>query len=287
MALPPVVLLHGMWSTGRALAAVQRACEARGYSTLAPTLPLHPAHAAGELAALGHLSLLDYACYLEGAIRAARLAAPPVLIGHSMGGLLTQILATRMPVRAAILMAPAPPAGISPLSHLNLWSTRYVFRRADFWRRAQMPSDDIADAALFNCVEPSRRAQLRAGLVHESGRAWSEIVFAWADRRRAAQVDAAAAACPMLVVSGDEDRAIPCSVARRIAARYPAAEMLTLPGRGHWFFEEPGADEVFARMLGWLDLICAVTDERGAPRVAPSRERAGAPGPAAVQPTAA
>jgi pimeloyl-ACP methyl ester carboxylesterase len=274
-----------MWSTGRTLASVQRACEARGYATLAPTLPLHPAHASGELAALGQLSLQDYACYLEGKIREARLQAPPVLIGHSMGGLLAQMLAARLPVRAGILLAPAPPAGISPLGRANLWSTRYVFARADFWRRAQMPPDAIADAALFSGVEPERRAELRAGLVPESGRAWSEIVFAWADRRGAAQVNAADVQCPLLVVAGEHDRAIPIGASRKVAARYAHAEMLALPGRGHWFFEEPGADGVFARMLGWLDLVCAVTNESGAPRNLAPRERAGAPAP--TVPTAA
>lgn len=279
MGLPPVVLLHGMWSTGRTLASVQAALDGRGYPVLAPTLPLHPAQASGELAALGQLSLLDYACFLEGKIREARLPAPPVLVGHSMGGLLAQMLAARMPVRALVLLAPAPPGGISVVRWSNWWSTRYVFARPGFWRRAQVPPDAIADSALFQCVAPERRGELRAGLVRESGRAWAEIVLWWADRRRAARVDASAVACPILVAAGDKDRVIPCAVARRVADRYAGAEMLVLPGRGHWFFEEPGADEVFARIGSWLDLVCAVTDERGAPRVAVPCAPAPAPAP--------
>ncbi len=266
MGLPPVVLLHGMWSTGRSLDSVRFALEARGYPVFAPTLPLHPAHGPEELAALGRLSLLDYARYLEDALLNARLPAPPVFIGHSMGGLLAQILAARTAARACVLLAPAPPAGINVVRPCNLWSTRNVLATPAFWRKPQIPTDSIADAALFREIAPERRSTLRSALLHESGRVYAEIVFWWADAARASAVDAESVQCPMLVVSGDRDRIIPCSVARRVADRYPAAEFLALPGRGHWLFEEPGADEVFARVGSWLDLVCAVTDERGAPR---------------------
>lgn len=271
MGLPPVVLLHGMWSTGRTLAPLQSALEARGYPVLAPTLPLHPAQGAGELAALGRLSLTDYACFLEEFIAGASLTSPPVLVGHSMGGLLAQMLATRMPTRACVLLAPAPSAGRATIRPGHLWASRSVLKTPFFWRKPQQLPNHHADHLLFGAVEPERRARLRQSLVPESGRVYAEIAFWWLDRRRASQVNPAAVRSPMLVVGGVEDRIIPAAVVRRVANFYPHAELVMLPGRGHWFFDEPGADEVFARVGSWLDLVCAVTDPNGSPRPAPPR----------------
>lgn len=267
-----------MWSTARTLAPLQSALEARGYPVFAPTLPLHPAHGAGELAALGRLSLRDYARFLEEAIAGAELPAPPVLIGHSMGGLLAQMLAARLRTRACILLAPAPPAGLARISPASLWASRSVLRTPAFWRKPQQLPGAHADQLLFGAVESGRRAELRAELVPESGRVYAEIAFWRLDPRRAARVDPAAVRGPLLVVGGAADRIIPAAVVRRIAAFYRQSELVMLPGRGHWFFDEPGAEEAFVRIGSWLDLVCAVTDENGGPRPAAPRR----PAPAQV-----
>jgi len=268
-----------MWSTSRTLAPLQAALEARGYRVFAPTLPLHPAQGPGELAALGRLSLADYVRDLEGAIAGARLDAPPVLIGHSMGGLLAQALAARQPARACILLAPAPPAGVATLRWDQLWASRSVLLTPAFWRKPQQLPPAHAAHLLFGAMDAEGRARLQAELLPESGRVFAEIAFWWLDPQRAARVDFAALRAPLLVVGGAEDRIIPAAVVRGIAGRYRHSELLMLPGRGHWFFDEPGADEVFARLGSWLDLVCAVTDAEGAPRPAPPRAAAPAPAP--------
>lgn len=266
-----------MWSTARTLAPLQQALESRGYPVFTPTLPLHPAQGPGELAALGRLSLTDYVQFLESAIADARFSAPPVLIGHSMGGLLAQALAARHPVRACILLAPAPPAGVATLRLDQVWASRSVLLTPAFWRKPQKLPDAHAERLLLGDVEPEHRARLCAALLPESGRVFAEIAFWWLDRRHATRIDPAALRAPLLVVGGAEDRIIPAAVVRGIAGRYRQSELLMLPGRGHWFFEEPGADEVFARVGSWLDLVCAVTDERGAPRAAAPRTAAPSP----------
>jgi pimeloyl-ACP methyl ester carboxylesterase len=292
MEAPPVVLLHGMWSSGSTLDALRRVFEARGHRVLAPTLPLHPARNAEELTVLGRLSLLDYARHLEEAILAARLPLPPILVGHSMGGLLAQILAARLSTRAVVLLAPAPPAGVHAVRWSNLVATRNVITKPSFWRRAHRPPDALAEWGLLHGVPEPRRSEIRAALIPESGRAYAEIVFWWLDRAGAARVDPAQVRCPLLVVGGADDRVIPASVVRRTAALYGQSELVMLPGRGHWFFEEPGAAELFARLECWLDLACAATQPNGepapprraplgnAPASASARLRSSARGPA-------
>lgn len=264
METTPVVLLHGMWSTGRTLDPVRVFLEARGHRVLSPTLPLHPARSKEEHVRLGRLSLLDYARHLEEAILAARLPTPPVLVGHSMGGLLAQMLASRLTTRALVLLAPAPPAGIQAVRWRNLLATRNVLLTPGFWKRAHRPATSLADWALLNGVPEPRRSAVRAELLHESGRAYAEIVFWWLDRANASYVASAQVRCPTLVMTGAQDRVIPPSVVRKVAALYPQAETLVLPERGHWFFEEDGADEILARLAGWLELACAATEPNGA-----------------------
>jgi len=265
METPPVVLLHGMWSTGSTLDPVRCALEERGYCVLAPTLPLHPPHGHEEHEALGRTSLLDYARFLEERIAEADFQTPPILVGHSMGGLLAQMLAARMPTRATVLLAPAPPAGVQAVRWSNLRATRNVITAPGFWRRAHRPPAALADWGLLHRVAEPRRSQIREALLPESGRAYAEIVFWWLDRQQASLVDASRVSSPMLVMTGAEDRVIPASVVTNTAARYPHAELLVFPNRGHWLFEEEGADEVLARLTCWLDLVCAVTDASGNP----------------------
>lgn len=282
MEAPPVVLLHGMWSTARTLDPVRVALEARGYCVHAPTLPLHPAHGHEEHAALGRLSLRDYARFLEEWILAAQLPSPPVLVGHSMGGLLAQMLAARMPTRASILLAPAPPAGVQAVRWSNLRATRNVITTPGFWRRAHRPPAAAADWGLLHGVAEPQRSRIREALLPESGRVYAEIVFWWLDRAGAARVDASRVQSPMLVMTGARDRLIPASVVERVAARYATAELLVFPERGHWLFEEEGADEVLARLVCWLDLVCAVTDDEGRPRGSRAAAARVAPEPAVV-----
>jgi len=63
---------------------------------------------------LGTTSLLDYAEDIENEIR--KLDAKPIIMGHSMGGLLAQILGSRGLARALVLLTPAAPAGIRSLT---------------------------------------------------------------------------------------------------------------------------------------------------------------------------
>lgn len=265
MEIPPVVLLHGMWSTGKTLDPIRDALETRGYPVSAPTLPLHPPATSDEYERLGRASLTEYARHLEEWILAAGFQTPPILIGHSMGGLLAQLLAMRLTTRALVLLAPAPPAGVQAVRLSNLRATRNVITTPGFWRRAHCPPASLADWGLLHGVSEPRRGAIRAALLPESGRAYAEIVFWWLDRMNASRVDAARVTSPMLIMTGAEDRVIPPSVVQSVAERYQQAELLTLPDRGHWFFEEPGAADVFARLGAWLDLVCATTEPNGAP----------------------
>lgn len=246
----PVVLIHGMWCTGANFARLRDALRARGHDCHAPNLPHH---AIGQDdPAVGPQSLRDYLAFLEDYVRAQNFSRPPVVIGHSMGGLLAQQLAARINPLALVLLTPASPAGIFGIRWANLVSFFHVFLRWGWWRKPQKPSFRNAAARAFNGVPAERHRELYDGLVPESGRAVFEIGFWPLDRQRAAAVDARAVRCPVYVVSAGQDRLTPASVVRKVAARYPQAALRHYPDRGHWVLDDLDTDEMNIEIANWI-----------------------------------
>jgi pimeloyl-ACP methyl ester carboxylesterase len=249
--LPPIVMIHGAFCGGWAFDKMAGAFADEGYKVQTPTLRYHDC-AKTPPAALGTTSILDYAHDLEKDLRA--LKAPPVLIGHSMGGLLAQILATRLPVRALVLLAPSAPWGMMPSTMFEYASAGAMFFAGDFWSRPIAPSYDIAAANALDLLPPADRARVFARFVPESGLATFEIMHWALDARRATAVDADKVRCPLLCFSGRHDKVNPPPTVRRIAQRYRArAHYEELDGHSHWMLGEPGWEKIAARAMQWLD----------------------------------
>jgi len=79
-------------------------------------------------------------------------------------------------------------------------------------------------------------------------------IMHWAlDMNRTTEVDGAAIGCPLLFVTGREDRVNSPQTVARAAARYgDRATVEVLDGRGHWLIGEPGWEDLAARLLAWL-----------------------------------
>ena len=102
-----VVMVHGAFCGGWAFEAFRAPFEAAGFEVVAPDLRGHqPGAPSGAVVGV---SMADYAADI--ARLCADLSEPPVLLGHSMGGLVAQLAARRAPVRALVLLAPSPPWG--------------------------------------------------------------------------------------------------------------------------------------------------------------------------------
>ena len=100
-----IVMLHCMWGGAWIWDRYAPFLEQRGWRCLRPVLRHHDVDpAAPPDPRLGSVSLLDYAADMESSVRG--LGEPPVLLGHSMGGLLAIVLAARFPVGRLCLVAP-------------------------------------------------------------------------------------------------------------------------------------------------------------------------------------
>ena len=247
-----IFMIHGMWGTGAYWSNYQRFLEAEGYRCIATTLPYHDGEPdAAPDARLGSASLLDYASALEREIESLR--EKPIILGHSMGGLLAQILGARGLARALVLLTPASPAGIIALRPSVVRSFWSVQTRWRFWQRPMRQTfNEVAYSMLHRVPQHERRA-IYDRFVHESGRAACEIGYWFLDPRRASSVDESKVTCPVLVVGATEDRIVPAAVVRRVAHKYRAvATYREFERHAHWVVGEPGWQEIAGYAAKWL-----------------------------------
>lgn len=252
MAARTIVMIHGMWGTPHVWRNFRGFFEARGWHVLTPALRHHDVDPLTAPEGLGETGLDDYVEDL--AERLARLPQKPVIVGHSMGGLIAQKLAERGLASGLALLCPAPPAGILALSLSGLRAFLAVQTKWNWWKRPHRPTFGAAMYGSFNTTPKLEAGREYARFVHDSGRALAQIALPFLDRTRAATVDPAKIRAPTLVISAGQDRLIPPRVVRAIARRYAhVAEHHEFPEQGHWVVGQPGWQDVAACIAEWLD----------------------------------
>ena len=245
-------LIHGMWGGAWCWEKYVPFLESRGYRCIVPTLRHHEVLPDDPPpAALGTTSLLDYAADLEAEIQ--RLDAKPVIVAHSMGGLLAQILAARDLAERLVLLTPAAPAGICGITPSVFRSFFRLQMQWGFWKKPMRPSyASFVYSSAHLLPEEERRAAYDR-LVHDSGRTAFEMGYWFLDPRRASSVDAAKVTCSTLITGSGRDRIIPASVVRKVAKKYAAvAEYRQFENHAHWVLGEPGWEEVAECVVEWL-----------------------------------
>ncbi len=247
-----IVMIHGMWGTGSLWENYKGFFEGKGYRCIAPTLRFHDMDPKGVPdPRLGATSLLDYAEDLEKLIR--ELPSVPIIMGHSMGGLLAQILGSRELAKALVLLTPASPHGIVALKPSVIKSFWSGLTRWGFWKKPFRQTFVEAEYSMMNRLPPESRKGIYDTFVYESGRAASEIGFWLFDSKKAAKVDESKVACPMLIVAGKEDRITPVSVTRKIAEKYKTvSSYMELQNHAHWVIGEPGWQKIAESVEKWL-----------------------------------
>jgi len=206
---------------------------------------------------LGDTSLIDYADALEEQIKG--LAHKPVIVGHSMGGIIAQILVARGVAQAGIFLAPAPPAGAPATWELLMPSVSRTLTGKLFL--AAIPKEPHrlsfkqAAYSCLNGLSPERQKEEYDKWVYESGRALWELGFWYLDGRKATKVDPDKITVPTLTVAAGRDRIVPERVVRSNAARYRDrdGEYTVFQSLAHMLIIEDGWEEVADHCAAWMD----------------------------------
>jgi pimeloyl-ACP methyl ester carboxylesterase len=236
---PPLLFVHGYFGRAIAFERMMGWFANRGHQCCAPDLRGH-----GDSLPdcdLGKVSIHDYT---DDVVRVAREMDNPVIVGHSMGGLIAQLVASHDCVRGIVLLAPAPPRGI-PVISLRLAIAQLRYMPAIMSSRPVKPGRSDLRALVVNRVPEHERDVVLDMLVPDSGRAGREMSML------GVPVDRDRITAPVLVISGDQDLFIPLSRSRRVASRYDAP-IHVAPGRGHMLIIEPGYEEICDWICDWI-----------------------------------
>jgi len=249
----PVLMVHGAFCGGWSFDNWRSLYESRGFAVHAPNLRHHASAGEGSRGLAG-VRISDYLADLSALVGA--FDAPPVVIGHSMGGLLAQMLAARGGVRAAVLVAPLAPWGVFPSTAFELLAMQALCFEGAFWNKVLKPLHSVAAAHAFDLVPDDERVALLQRLVPESGQAIFEAMQWMFDSRKTTLVDRRSVTCPILCLAGGRDRIVSPVTVRRIARRYGGrARYELLVDNGHWLLGEPGWERIAAGSLAWLDQV--------------------------------
>lgn len=247
-ASPVIVMVHGAFCGGWAFDRFRTPFEAAGWRVVAPDLRGHAADERPE--ALNSVSMSDYAADIAALIRG--LDAPPVLLGHSMGGLVAQLASRLAPVSALALLAPSPPWGVAG-SSLQEAMAAFGVQMINPFAPGVVPADrEVMRAYALEHMTPADAEWVLNRLRPESGQALRETLNWWLDPFMTTSIGSGPLATPALVLGGGSDHVHPAATVRQTAERI-GAEFELLPKMSHWLVGEPGWEAAARRVIGWLD----------------------------------
>jgi pimeloyl-ACP methyl ester carboxylesterase len=240
------VMVHGAFCGGWAFDSFRRPFEAAGWTVHAPDLRGHGTDA--DRSAVGGLSMSDYAADL---VRFCEdLPERPVLIGHSMGGLVCQLAAQRVRPQALVLLAPSAPWGVSGSSVEEAITALGVQFLDPFWSGVVAPDLHLMRRHSLDRVPRAERHAILAKVGCESARALREVLNWWLDPFMTTSLGVGGVGAPALAVAGGRDVVHPASTVQLTAARI-GAEYRLLPQMSHWLIGETGWEDVAGLVLDW------------------------------------
>jgi non-heme chloroperoxidase len=255
----PVVFVHGLWLLAESWDAWKDLFESKGYSTVAVDWPndqLSFADAHANSQSLAGTSVADVADHVAEVI--ATLDKKPIVIGHSFGGLLVQMIAGRGIAAGTVTIDPAPSRGVLPLPFSALKASFPVLGNPANRGRTVTLTFDQFRYGFANAV-PEAEARRLYETMHTPApgrplfQAATANVFPWtvakADKKNPERG-------PMLVISGEKDNIVPFSLAhaayKKQSRNVGVTEFFEIPGAGHSLVIDSTWREVADKALEFL-----------------------------------
>jgi pimeloyl-ACP methyl ester carboxylesterase len=256
----PLILIHGAWLSARSWDNYATYFAARGFDVSAPEWPRKQGDVeemratADASAGLGVQEIVDH---YAGVIEA--LDQPPVLIGHSYGGLFVELLLDRGLGRAGVALSPAPPKGILVLPFSTLKAAAPALAHPSKWHGVVTLSQEEFTYAFVNTFPAQEAAAAyESYAVPETGQIFYEAGFANFHLHPPTEVHfKSGSRAPLLIVGAAEDHTVPASVSKAQYKHYersPArTDYLEFAGRPHFHMVASDWEEVAAAVGSWLD----------------------------------
>jgi pimeloyl-ACP methyl ester carboxylesterase len=256
-----IVFIHGAWVTPLCWDPFKGFFEARGYECLAPAWPYRDkpvpelrANPPAQLAGLGIREIVDHYARIVSA-----QPAPPILIGHSFGGLFVQLLLDRGLGAAGVAIDSAPPKGIlitQPSAYRSLAGV--VFKWGAWKSIVYWTFPEFRYAFVHTLPEAQQKAAYERHVVPETGRIFFQTALSLLAPNSAVQVNFDnPRRAPLLLIAGGQDHIVPPGVNRANYTRYKNSSARTdfqeFEKRVHWIIAQDGWEEVASYVASWVD----------------------------------
>jgi non-heme chloroperoxidase len=257
--LTPVVFIHGLWLLPSSWDRWAEVFAEAGYAVLSPGWPDDPetveqANAKPEVFA--HKSVGQVADHFAEVI--GKLKKKPAVVGHSFGGLLTQIVAGRGLAAASVAIDPAPFRGVLPLPISALKSARPVLGNPANRNRAVPLTYEQFRFGFANAVTEDEAKELYSTFaVPASGIPLFQAATANLNPWTEAKVDSKnPARGPLLIINGEKDNTVPWAIANAAFKKQKrnkgVTEIVEIPDRGHALTIDSGWRKVADTALGFV-----------------------------------
>ena len=261
---PPIVLIHGLWMTPKSWHTWATRFRERGREVFVPGWPGIDDRSVEDIRAnpeaLEGIGIAEVVDHYERFVRG--MDQVPVIMGHSFGGLFTQMLADRGLGAAYVGVAPGQPAGITTLPPSTLWTGAPILSNP-FDRTGAKPlskshfhftfgndlSREESDALWEQYAVPSYNRVFFEG-----------VASAFNEKNGASHVDYGRRdRAPLLIITGSRDHVVPPAIGRAILKKYrrsgsPAVvDYEEFPERTHRLVLQDGWEEIADYALEWAD----------------------------------
>jgi pimeloyl-ACP methyl ester carboxylesterase len=255
----PVVFIHGLWLHATSWQPWIEHFAAAGYQPVAPGWPHEPPtvdEARVNPDAVANLSIDDVTDHYAGVI--AELDEPPVIIGHSFGGLFAEKLLGQGHGAAAVAIDPAQIKGVLPLPLAQLRSGLPALGNPANLHRSVVLTEKEFRYGFGNAVSEEESAELyHRWTVPSPARPLFQAAAANFVMHAQAAVDTGnTERGPLLLISGTADHTVPDVVTRSTFKQYrdstAVTELKQFEGRGHSLTIDNGWQDVADAILDWL-----------------------------------
>lgn len=252
---PTIIFIHGMFLNPKSWRDWRQYFEDQGYQTQAPAWPLHdgdPFDLRNNIPMdLGKLSLEEIV--QEFANIAARETEKPILIGHSLGGLVVQRLIDQDLGSAGICISSVAPNGMMSADWHLLKNTVSITNPLRGDRPYIMTEEGFFEN--FGNAMPREESNLAYTefAVHESRNVLRDILG------KSGKVNVEQPHAPLLFLAGDKDHIIPDKLNKKNAEAYTdqssTVDLKVFPGRGHFIYEQDNWQEIVEYTNDWLNRV--------------------------------
>lgn len=247
-----IIFVHGMFQNPKSWEKWTGFFNVKGFNCVTPAWPLHfgePSDLrADPPAGLGDLHLADVITSIEAEVHRFDR---PVMIGHSVGGLITQLLNARGLLSAGVAINSVAPNGMIDLDWGFLKNSAIIANPLKGNDPVLMDAKTFHGAFANTLSKAEAEREFEATATHDSRNVLRDCMGS------DGKIDLDAPHAPLLLIGGEDDQIIPAHLTEKNYKGYTdeasVTEFLPFAGRSHYICNEPGWEEVASAALAFLE----------------------------------